>query len=140
MGIHIHWIIIHGEEDSKWSWSGVLYAYVAPRGKEILYLGKADGTSSTVYRRWNADDKAGLWRDLERERGIYEHTVLVGEVDVGPGGRLTRQMLADLESLLIKWERPWGNIQGRKVRSFSRPGMEVRCNGTWLGHRRYLDA
>jgi hypothetical protein len=44
----------------------VLYAYVAPAGKEILYVGKANGATSTVRTRGNADDKVGFWRDLER--------------------------------------------------------------------------
>lgn len=122
-----------------WRWSGVLYGYVAPGGREILYIGKADGARSTVRTRWNADDKAGFWRELERKRGIFKHAVVVGEVDVGSGGRLTRQLLADLESLLIRWEQPWGNIQGRRLRSFSRPGMEVRCGGDWPGRKLYLD-
>ncbi len=139
MSIRIRWTGISGDGDPKWSWSGVLYAYVAPGGKEILYVGKADGATSTVRTRWNANDKKGFWRELERERGIYKHAVIVGEIDVGGDGRLTRQLLADLESLLIKWERPWGNIQGRKVRNFSRSGLEVRCKGNWPGRARYLD-
>jgi hypothetical protein len=110
-----------------WRWSGVLYSYIAPGGREILYIGKADGANSTVRTRWNADDKAGFWRELERERGIFKHAVVVGDIDVGMRGRLTRELLADLESLLIKWEQPWGNIQGRRVRNLSRPGMDVRC-------------
>lgn len=140
MSMHIRWTAIVGEDDAQWVWSGVLYAYLAPGDEEILYIGKADGAASTVRRRWNADDKAGFWRELERKRDIHKHAVVVGGVDVGLGGRLTRQLLADLESLLIKWERPWGNIQGRKERNCSRPGMEVRCSGTWPGRKRYLDA
>ncbi len=139
MNIQIRWEAISGEDDAKWGWSGVLYAYLAPEDEEILYVGKADGANSTVRRRWNADDKAGFWRDLERQRGIHQHAVIVGEVDLGPGGRLTRELLADLESLLIKWEGPWGNIQGRKERNLSRPGMDVRCMGSWPGRKRYLD-
>jgi len=140
MTIRIRWAAIRGKGDPMWSWSGVLYAYIAPGGSEILYIGKADGGRSTVRRRWNADDKAGFWRDLERERGIFRHAVAVGQIDVGPGRRLTHELLADLESLLIKWEQPWGNIQGRKKRSFSRPGMEVRCSGYWPGRKQYWDS
>ncbi len=140
MSIYIRWSAVVGNHDPRWAWSGVLYTYLAPGGKEILYIGKADGDSSTVRRRWNADDKKGFWRDLERKRGIYRHAVVIGQPDVGPGRRLTRHLLADLESLLIKWECPWGNIQGRKVRNFSRPGMEVRCSGTWPGRKPYLDS
>lgn len=139
MSIRIHWAVISGEDDAKWGWSGVLYAYLAPGDEEILYVGKADGANSTVRRRWNADDKAGFWRDLERQRGIHQHAVTVGAVNVGRGGRLTRELLADVESLLIKWEQPWGNVQGRKERNFSRPGMKVRCAGDWPGRARYLD-
>ncbi len=139
MIIRIHWATVRGERDAKWGWTGVLYAYLAPKDEEILYVGKAHGANSTVRRRWNADDKTGFWRDLERQRGIHQHAVVIGGIDAGPGARLTRQLLADLESLLIKWEQPWGNIQGRKERNFSRPGVEVRCMGHWPGRKRYLD-
>ncbi len=139
MSIRVDWAAIAGGDDPAWVWSGVLYAYLAPVDQAILYVGKADGANSTVRRRWNADDKAGFWRDLERHRGIYQHAVIVGDVHVGPGSRLTRELLADLESLLIKWEQPWGNIQGRGQRSFSRPGMEVQCTGDWPGRKRYVD-
>ena len=138
MSIQIHWTAINGKEDPLWSSSGVLYVYIAP-GSEILYIGKADGAASTVRSRWNADDKAGFWHDLKWERGINRHSVVVGGVDVGPGRRLSRQLLADLESLLIKREQPWGHIQGRKERNHSRPGLEVRCNGSWPGRHRYMD-
>lgn len=139
MTIRIRWVAIRGEDDPMWFWSGVLYAYIAPGGEEILYVGKADGATSTIRTRWNADDKEGFWRDLERQRGIYQHAVIAGRVDIGSGGRLTSQLLADLESLLIKWEQPWGNIQGRRKRNFSRPGIEVRCTGNWPGRTKYLD-
>lgn len=140
MTILIRWSAIGGKADPMWRWSGVLYSYIAPGGKEILYIGKADGATSTVRSRWNADDKAGFWRELERERGIFKHAVVVGAIDVGIGGRLTRELLADLESLLIKWEQPWGNIQGRRVRNVFRPGMEVRCSGGWPGRKHYWDS
>jgi hypothetical protein len=137
--IRIHWAATIGNDDPKWGWSGVLYAYLAPDAEEILYVGKADGATSTVHTRWKAVDKMGFWRDLERQRGIWRHATIVGAVDVGPCGRLTRQLLADLESLLIKREGPWGNLQGRKTRNFSRPFMEVRCSGFWPGRRQYRD-
>lgn len=139
MSIRIRWHAIRGDDDPKWRWTGVLYAYIAPRANEILYVGKADGANSSVRRRWNADDKAGFWRDLERQRGIYKHAVIVGDVDLGPGRRLTRELLADLESLLIKWEQPWGNRQGRNQRNISRPGMEVQCTGDWPGQKHHVD-
>lgn len=137
MNIRIRWDPISAGDDPKSDWSAVLYAYRAPGDDEILYVGKADGATSTVRDRWNASDKAGFWCDLERQRGIYRHAVVVGDVGLVPGGRLTRELLADLESLLIKWEQPWGNIQGRAVRSFSRPGMVMRYTGPWPGQHHY---
>lgn len=52
-----------------------------------------------------------------------------GELESPMGTRLTGQLLADVESLLIYQEQPWGNIQSRISRN-SRPGMRVHCSGT----------
>jgi hypothetical protein len=59
---------------------------------------------------------------------ILEVGSVVGDVGLMAGGRLTQELLADLESLLIRWEQPWANIQGRRT-EFLRPGMVVRCTG-----------
>lgn len=72
-----------------------------------------------------------FWRDLEQQRNIYGHAVIVGGIVLGLGRRLTAQLLADVESLLIYAVHPWGNRQNTVSRGFSRPGFEVRCTGAW---------
>jgi hypothetical protein len=111
----------------------VLYAYLhLKRGNEVLYIGKADRAS--VHERWKADDKASLFRALEKQRNIYEHGFLVGTPLLRQGSRLTGQLLHDLESLYIMALQPWGNIQGRNSRGASRPGLVVENVGKlWPG-------
>jgi hypothetical protein len=115
-GTHPLWLAIRG-----------LYAYVGPKN-EVLYVGKVDGT--TVRQRWNRSGKEAFWNDLERERNIFKHAAIFGAIELGMGSRLTRELLADIESLLIKRVQPWGNIQSRNMR-IARPGLHVRCAGSW---------
>ena len=124
------------DEDPEWGYTRCLYAYLNPNGREILYIGKAWGT--TVRGRWSWSGKKDFWKDLEKERGIVSHVPLIGLVCLPEGRRLTSQMLSDVESLLIKRESPWGNIQSTRTR-ISRPGMVVRCSGNWPGRRTYVD-
>ncbi|MEP6911857.1 MAG: hypothetical protein ABI923_03830 [bacterium] len=108
-----------------------LYAYVAPRFDEILYIGKTYGCS--VKRRWSARDKGNFWRELERVRGIYKHVLIVGAITLTSDEympRFTGKKVADIESLLIFAVQPWGNIACRKSR-IERSNMIVRCSGDW---------
>jgi len=91
-----------------------------------LYIGKAWGT--TVEERWNL--KKTFWKDLEKQRGINHVIPLIGEVYLFGEQRLTRQLFADIESLLINTEKPWGNIQSQ-VHRIRRPGMLVKSTGKW---------
>jgi hypothetical protein len=130
MIVEIKWRRIRGESDLAWDWTRVLYAYLDHLAKEILYIGKADGI--TVRQRWTRSSKVAFWDALERERGIKKHVVLVGDVAIESGRRLSRELLADVESLLIKRVQPWGNIMNRESR-ISRPGLRVVCVGGWSG-------
>ena len=113
----------------------VLYA-VAHRGvRRPLYLGKADGC--TVYERAHAPDKDGLWRWLA-DSGIHMHICLVGVPTTD--GVLSRQLLADVESLLIFHLQPHWNIQNKRARGISRPGMVVSCIDEWRWCREFRDA
>lgn len=136
MRVEIHWQYL--DEDHKgWRQARCLYAYIAPDQTEILYIGKSWGT--TVRERWSRSGKAQFWDDLERQRGIWEHCPLIGEVALGNGRRLTHELICDIESLLIHHLQPWGNIQSRSSR-ISRPGLSVVCMGDWpLSKREYLD-
>ena len=133
--IEVKWRILT-EDDPGWNYCRCLYAYLTQNGKEILYVGKAWGT--TVRVRWSWGGKKKFWKDLEKQGGIKRHIPLIGEVYLFQGQRLTRELLADVESLLINIEKPWGNIQSQQNR-ISRPRMEVKCTGKWPGRRRYRD-
>lgn len=133
MLVNIDWDVLEKPaRDAGWDYQRCLYAYVSA-GSEIVYIGLA--WNATVDQRWQG--KRGLWAYLN-EQGIIRCTVLLGEVEL-QGRRLTRQLLGDVESLLIYCEQPCGNIQGRRSR-IARPGMRVICSGTWPGqYREYLD-
>ena len=135
MRIELHWKALHDYHE-LWLSNCAIYAYQHPRRSEILYIGKADGT--TVRGRWAARDKlSGFWHDLETQRHLFAHRVLAADLLVDC--RLTRQVLADVESLLISKVQPWGNISACRTR-IERPGMEVVNVGScWPGARRFRD-
>ena len=125
------------DEAGGWDQLRCLYAYWAPDG-ELLYIGKAWG--KTVRERWRYESKPHYWTDIERDRGIYEHYTSVGTISLARNQRLTHELLADIESLLIHRLQPWGNLQCRRSR-IERPGLEVQCRGDWFERRAtYRDA
>ena len=135
--VAIHWQFLDEKDDPGWRARRCLYAYLAPDRHEILYIGKAWGV--TVRGRWNRPAKEPFWMDLEKQRGIFEHYVLLGEPRLNYAGRFSSQLLTDIESLLIAAEQPWGNIQSRNTR-ISRPGLAVKCSGKWPRRARvYVD-
>lgn len=121
------------EDSDLWDYRRVLYAYFDVDDKEVLYIGKAD--RQTVRERRTRSAKKNFWDDLEKERNIYKTIVRVGEIRLEEGHKLSRELLLDAESLLIKRLRPWGNIQSRSTRIL-RPGLRVRCEGDWPLNRR----
>jgi len=130
----IQWCDLEDEDDG-WQQTRCLYAYWASDG-ELLYVGKAWG--KTVRERWQRSAKPHFWDDIERHRGVHEHTVGVGSIHSG-GQRLTHQLLADIESLLIHRLQPWGNLQSRLTR-IKRVGLTVHCYGDWFnGYKSYRD-
>jgi hypothetical protein len=135
MKVTLHWQYVLDDDDERWEECPAIYAYTYRR--EILYIGKADG-SSTVRSRWDAPDKDDLFDYLARERGIDWPRVLVGRITYD--GRLTRQVVADLESLLIAALQPRGNIACTRSR-ITRPGLSVRCTGSdWPSvYRHFVD-
>jgi hypothetical protein len=120
----VRWRIASDDSD-LWDYVRALYAYFTADDKEILYIGKA--ARKTVRER---SEKKDFWDALERERNIHEHVVRVGEIWLDEGRKLSRELLLDVESLLIRRLRPWGNIRSRSSR-ISRPGLRVRCEGDW---------
>ena len=71
-----------------------------------------------------------FWADLETDRNIKSHRVIVADWDIPAGSRMTRELLADTESLLIYEVNPWGNIRAQSSR-IQRPGLKVECRGAW---------
>lgn len=130
--VFVDWNNIGPDEDEGWEQKRCLYAYMADNG-ELLYIGKSWG--KTVRQRWGRCAKEDFWRDLERERNIFRHAIVVGTIALYPGNRLTHLLLTDVESLLIHRTQPWGNIQARASR-ISRPGLVVHCRGDWQERQR----
>src|SRR5258708_38324160 len=93
--VALHWYAIKDDDDSRWRHNLALYAYLAPVKPEIYYFGKCDRT--TVRGRAAYSAKSGAW-DCINERS-QTHRLIVAEVEVEE--RLTRELLADVESLLI---------------------------------------
>jgi hypothetical protein len=133
MGIVVNWRKLRGPKDAGWRLTRVLYAYAHPDESRVLYIGKAHGAYSTVRTRWQAVDKDEHWEFSERHLGLPRERVLVLVGDLETERSLTRELLADVESLLIKRLGPPMNISATKSRT-SRPGMTVRCGGPSWPH------
>jgi hypothetical protein len=132
--IILHWCLPYREhDDPRWHYDLALYSYLRPRNPEILYIGKADGR--TILQRLTGPDKDNLWRDLNRHYQVNAIRVIVAEFKTDL--RITRQLVHDVESLLIYSIKPVGNIQTTRSRNISRPGLVVRCEGkAWPYPRR----
>lgn len=128
--ILIDWQDVNAGDGSRWGWTRALYAIQHPEKHELLYLGKTDGT--TIRARWNADDKhERVWKRVEDEKRIFEHRLIVGQLCVPTVVRLTRELMIDVESLLIHQIKPWANTHCVKTRDLCRPGMVICCQGKW---------
>ncbi len=136
--VDVEWVNVdpHGDDDAM-RWTVALYAIVEPSSGDIVYIGKAD--RSSVRARWRrCGAKADVWDWCERAYRSREHAFYVGELDSG-ATRLTRQLVEDVESLLIFRLQPSGNLQSKKSR-IRRPGMLVVCSGDWPSkRRRFID-
>lgn len=125
------------ESDRRWHSYG-LYAYLRARHPEVLYVGKAVGR--TILQRLKDTDKEVLFNDLAKERGIRSIRVIIAPVEANQN--ITKQLILDVESLLIHEIKPWGNIQSHEGRGISRPGLVVHCDGkAWpLSRRTFRDS
>ncbi len=126
--IKIEWGCTSGKDDPLWRVKRGLYSYLHPNTREILYIGKVDGTS--VRQRWNYSAKSKFWDDLCSQLEIRQHAIIVGQLKLKFPQRHSIELLADVESLLIMKLQPRGNIQSKKKRVL-RPGMAVACHGDW---------
>ena len=106
----------------------VLYAYAHPDTADILYIGKADLCS--VKERLRGRHKEEIFEFFNREIGITEMGLLVGELILPEGRNYSSALLSDIESLLIAELQPPANIQCTATRN-PRPGLNVICTGEW---------
>jgi hypothetical protein len=114
-----------------------LYAFVTPNKREIVYIGKAG--RATVAERLKCPKKDGMWEHVS-SLGIDKCKVLLGELALPRNRRLTKELLSDVERLLIMAEQPIGNVQNISSRLTTRAGMRVACVGLWPGRARdYID-
>jgi len=120
------------EHTPHWDYCGCLYAYVDSESGEVLYIGKADYHS--VGQRLSGRHKENVFRYFRRY-GVRSFDVIHGQLWLEEGRRFSRQLLADVESLLINRLLPPANIACTKSR-ISRPGMRVTCSGDWPDRRR----
>jgi len=128
----IDWRVLEAGDDELYS-SQCLYVMAHPVTRKILYLGKAD--YSTVARRLLCGSKLGVWEALD-SYDLEGCAVLVGQVQMPRGKRLSSKLLANIESLLIMIEQPPGNSHCKRSR-LPRPGLLVRCVGDWKGRGEY---
>jgi hypothetical protein len=130
MDVWIHWTLLDSDDDPRWDEQYCLYAYLLPRQVRLLYIGKAD--YSTIRSRWYGEHKDELFEDIWDAYGIGDDEVRVlhGEFELEEGYRRSSELLADVESLLIKRLQPFGNISATRSR-IARPGLRVYCEGDW---------
>jgi hypothetical protein len=122
--VRVEWTRLEEDDDSLWHASQCLYAYAEPDTGELLYIGKAD--YQTVRQRLHGPHKEVLFDDLD----VDDVVVLQGTLVLESGRRLTRELLGDVEALLIMELQPPGNVSYTQSRPI-RPGMTVTCEGDW---------
>jgi hypothetical protein len=130
MGIIVNWSRIVEPTDAAWNSTRVLYAYVHPHESKILYIGKVFGETSSIRKRRSAADKNLHWDFCRDTLGLDRAAIPVLVGDLETDRRLTRELMGDIESLLIKRLQPILNVQSTKSRT-ARPRMTVRCTGSW---------
>src|SRR6266850_5349345 len=129
MDMVIHWTALLRRNNALWDADCCLYAYLHPARDQLLYIGKAD--YCTVRQRMRGDHKEQLFFDLSHEYRYPVHVlprVLHGYVQMLNGQRFSSALLHDLETLLIKRLKPWGNNQRGRT---WRPSLQVECVGDW---------
>lgn len=127
MHVEVEWTELEAD-GSLWRDARCLYAYVDADAKRPLYVGKAD--FQTVRQRFGCRGKDDLFKYFRWELGIDAFSVIHGQPWLDEGRRLTSELLADIESLLILRLRPFGNVACTQSR-ISRPGLSVACVGDW---------
>lgn len=125
--VEIEWSYT-GSGEENINFSRVLYAYLHPNEKTILYIGKADRCS--VYERLRGQHKEAIFADISNELGLSGIHAIVGLLFLPAERKFSSQLLADIESLLIMELQPPYNTQSCQSR-ISRPGLIIKCSGEW---------
>lgn len=131
MLVTVEWTLL-APNDRRWEARRSLYAYLYPQTGQIVYVGKA--YAATIRERMSGPHKEKVFLSLAKRFGPshgWATSVLHGRVSTGEQGRrITKPVLRDVESLLIKHLGPFGNTncKGRRI---ERPGMTVQCIGGW---------
>lgn len=131
MQISVHWKSFEGDEDSGRAALWPFFAYVTPDCEEIVYIGKANRELAKSYSN-GSKSRSPLFRELAERRGIRQVELLSGTVRLPPGTKMTRELLADIEAMLIYEFQPWGNVHERdSLKEYYRPDLRVRCTWDW---------
>lgn len=125
--VTVNWKYISGNEDEKWDWCRVLYMYLAPNEGEPIYIGQAYACS--VRERLRTAEKEDLWGYVKKLK-VTRYALAVGNIIIPRGQNISKELVNDIESLLIYHTLPCGNIMCKDTR-ISRPGMRIRCRGDW---------
>lgn len=117
----------------------VLYAYLHPLTRKILYIGKADFQS--VSERTRGAHKEKLHAHIAGAEGIESVHLIIGLLHIEEDRKFSSALLSDVESLLIVQLQPRFNTQSRATR-ISRPGLVLNCRGDcWpIAMRRFVDS
>ena len=134
MHTHIHWSLSPIYSPAL-DLHRVLYAYVHPRTRELLYIGKAD--KQTVRERLFGQHKQDVFNRIQHYRQINRPHILVGHPFIPKNNNFSSELLSDIESLLIHRIQPTANIQATRTR-IRRPGLLVSCSGAWPHPRRWF--
>lgn len=124
--IRLHWYNVGADDSPRWDYDWALYAYLAPARAVIYYIGKCYGT--TVRKRYAYDAKSAVWDCVNKQ--TKRNRPIVAEVELPDGMNLSKELVADIECLLIYRLQPSCNVQCRSSRGrYCRPGMRVVCLG-----------
>jgi hypothetical protein len=135
MRVIIDWAILK-PGDSAWAARRCLYVYADPLTRRLLYVGKA--YSATVWERTQGKHKEQVFERLADKFAIPTQSlpvVLYGRLRSYDSFRVTKPVFRDVESLLIRRLRPFGNSKC-KVSRTERLDLSVECTGEWWWPRR----
>jgi hypothetical protein len=133
VNVVVRWSLARTNGD-EFSFRRVLYAYLHPRTKHILYIGKADYCS--VRERLRGQHKCSVAQFFKKLK-ISRVYALVGVLYLPKGIRFSSALLSDIESLLISELQPYANVQCITSR-ICRPGLSVTCRGSWPSRKRHF--